>query len=676
MSNFKQFQEAIERKFDKLKAYQLFRVQVSKDQLWETYLKSFPEGTNPMFKERTEHDCQCCKSFIRAVGDVVAIVNGKLVSIWDVEIDGFYQTVTNKLSELVTSRPIQNQFLHPEGAAGKKENYTVLEGSKGVITWNHFHLRIPSSNFLKGEDIGAVLGESLAQKSVLYRSLNEITEDSVKTVLELISQNSLYKGEENKHALQTFQKLQTDFKSIPLDQDRDIFCWSKIKTIPASVSKIRNTSIGTLLVDLSEGNDLEGSVASYEVKVAPANYKRPKALVTKAMVQRAEKKIEELGLMSSLERRYATVEDITVNNILYVDKAVKPKMKGSNVFGELSKSIPTDIKTFDKVEEIGIEAFINNVIPTANSIELLVENRHTNNMVSLISPVDPDSKPMFKWPNKFSWSYNGEVTDSIKERVKKAGGKVDGDLRCSLSWFNHDDLDLHMVEPGGYRIFYGSKYYSSPNGGNLDVDMNAGGGTTRSPVENICYLDRNRMKEGVYELRVNQFLRREKVDVGFEVEIEFDGRVHTLSYPESLVSGGTIHVANIKYSKKNGFEILESLPSTQTSKEVWNVPTHNFHKVNMIMHSPNHWDGVKVGNKHYFFMLDNCLNEGKARGFYNEFLSEELSEHRKVLELVGAKMRTEESSNQLSGLGFSSTQRNQILCRVNGTFSRVVKVLF
>ena len=94
------------------------------------------------------------------------------------------------------------------------------------------------------------------------------------------------------------------------------------------------------------------------------------------------------------------------------------------------------------------------------------------------------------------------------------------------------------------------------------------------------------------------------------------------------------------------------------------------------MFSPNYWDDRTVGNKHYFFMLDGCLNEDKARGFFNEFLIEELNTHRKVFEVVGSKMKTEESTNQLSGLGFSSTQRNYILARVKGSFSRTIKITF
>jgi hypothetical protein len=74
-------------------------------------------------------------------------------------------------------------------------------------------------------------------------------------------------------------------------------------------------------------------------------------------------------------------------------------------------------------------------------------------------------------------------------------------------------------------------------------------------------------------------------------------------------------------------------------------------------------------------MLDGCANDGQARGFYNEFLKPALDKHRKVIELVGSKLKVEADANQLSGLGFSDTRHTEILVRVTGNITRVLKVL-
>lgn len=429
---------------------------------------------------------------------------------------------------------------------------------------------------------------------------------------------------------------------------------------------------GTLLVDLSEGRDLESSVHSFEVKVAPTNYKRPTSLVTQSMIDSAKEKVEELGLTTALERRFAVLEDISINNVLFADRTAKKRM--NSVFDKLYDSVQRSPQSFDKVEEVSIDNFITNILPKAESIDVMFENSHSSNLVSLIAPADLTAKGLFKWANSFSWSYAGELTDSIKERVKNAGGKVDGDLRCSLSWFNYDDLDLHMIEPDGTHIYFRQK--RSHTNGCLDVDMNAGGGKTREAVENICYPTKHLMIEGVYKLFVNQFSKRESIDVGFNVEVEFDGKIFSFSYAKPVRDSEMVAVADIKYTHKDGFEIIKSLPNSQSSKEIWGITTQTFHRVSVIMLSPNYWDEKVVGNKHYFFILESCVNDGRARGFFNEFLKEDLNIHRKVFEVVGSKMKLAESPNQLSGIGFSSTQRNKLVCKINGTFSRTVKVIF
>ncbi len=163
---------------------------------------------------------------------------------------------------------------------------------------------------------------------------------------------------------------------------------------------------------------------------------------------------------------------------------------------------------------------------------------------------------------------------------------------------------------------------------------------------------------------------------GFTAELEYEGTLHSFAYNKELKHYEKVTVATINFSKANGIKFLSSLPATTASKEVWGITTSNFHKVQMVMNSPNHWDGNETGNKHYFFMLENCGNPDSSRGFFNEFLKEDLTEHRKVFEILGSKMQTGESDEQLSGLGFSSTKRSHVFCKVTGSFTRTIKILF
>lgn len=94
------------------------------------------------------------------------------------------------------------------------------------------------------------------------------------------------------------------------------------------------------------------------------------------------------------------------------------------------------------------------------------------------------------------------------------------------------------------------------------------------------------------------------------------------------------------------------------------------------MLSPNYWDGQGIGNKHYFFIIEGCKNPESVRGFYNEFLKDDLMSQKRVFEVLGSKMKIDYSDNQLSGLGFSSTIRNSIICRVKGATERILKINF
>lgn len=666
MNNYHNFVLAIQKQLTKMAKTGLFEVSADKDVVWNHYLDSFPAGTNLMFRERREYDCNCCKQFIRDVGRVVTFVDGKRVSIWDIKVPGYYQTVVDALSKLIHSAPIADEFLHFTTKVGTAQS-NVLENDQ-VVTYNHFHAVLPQ-NFVKpNSDIATALSRSRSNVQVLERSLIELTADAAETIIELNAQGSLYRGNEQIASVNLFLDLKNKYDALDA-AGKEAFVWTNGLKL-GERGKFRNTAIGTLLEDLSGGMDIESAVKRWEKVMAPANYKRPTALVTEAMIKKAQEKVQELGLMDSLPRRYAVLEDLTVNNVLFADRNTQ---KATDVFGDLLKGAKKPVKGPANVEEISIEKFIREVLPTATSIEALVENRHTGNLVSLVAPVYPDAPNMLKWDNNFSWSYNGEVTDSIKERVKTAGGNVDGFLRISLAWNNADDLDLHMRTPNGNHLYYGSRRHA---GAELDIDMNGMDKMDdQNPVENIIFANEATAQEGIYKVWVNQFRRRSAERVGFTVQLDHKGEQYDFNHPREH-RNGDVDVVTFRYSRKGGIEIIESMPHTKQSKEVWGVATEQFQKVSVVMNSPNHWDGQATGNKHYFFMLEGAKQPGTTRGFYNEYLRNELNEHRKVFEHLAGKMKVPASDDQLSGLGFSDTQRNELTVKVTGAFTRTLKVIF
>ena len=668
MSTFEDFKNAVSKRMTELENTGLLYTDTEKDDLWDTYLNSFPEGSDPIYKERTEHDCQCCKQFIRSCGSVVTIVNGAVSSIWDISIGGDYQDVADALSTLVRSNPIKNKYLHFESSLGTHHNHQQLEDG-GIKTWEHFHHELAPAYVADQDRIDSDLGKHRTSVQTFKRALDEISMDALQTVLDLIGQNSLYRGQEHEESLRKFFEHKSIY-DILSDESKELYQWS---LYDRSVAGIRNSSIGTLLVNLSEGKELDYAVSAFEKMVAPSNYKRPNALITRGMIDKAEKKVEELGIKDSLQRRYAVMDDLTINNVIYANRNTKRTM---GVFEAMRETIAVDTKNLSNVEEVDIKTFIDSILPTATSIEMFLANKHTNNLFSLIAPVVEESRNILKWGNNFSWSYNGEVTDSMKERVKAKGGNIDAELRFSIQWNedndNRDDLDAHCQEPCNNLIYFSNKGQKHRSSGMLDVDIVSPG--NKVAVENITWVDRKSMPAGDYEMIVHCYGKSGGTS-GFTAQIEFDGVIHDFAYDKALKPNQKVKVASVSFDGIN-FTIKPTLKSSAMAKEVWGINTHQFHNVSMVMNSPNHWDGESTGNKHYMFVLDHCKNENQSRGFYNEFLSNELHENRKVFEVLGSKLKTEKSDNQLSGLGFSETKRDSVLCRVSGSFDRIVKINF
>lgn len=647
--DFPVFARAVRARFEELARHELYTTDCG--DLFAAYLAAYPAGSNPLVRQRTLYDCQACKHFLRRAGGLVAIRNNRVATLW--ELPGLpppYRQVAAALDAAVRTAPVTGVFRTEERQCGVEYNYDAKTNERH----DHFHAVVADRHF--ASDPEAQRGALAAVHQVFKRGLVELRATDLLAVLDLIDANGLYRGAEHRPAVAGF--LEMIRRSEAGLTDVDLYTWEHLGDRHA---RFRNTVIGTLLVDLAAGQDLEQAVRAFEQKVAPANYKRPTAVITQKMVEAAVETVTRLGLHGALARRYARLSDVSVTDVLFVDNDTKGQLK-DGLTALLEASVRRPPPDLSQATRLPAEAFVASVLPGTKTLDLFLENRHQGNFVSLTGADGPER--LFKWDNNFAWAYDGDVADSVKQRVKAAGGKVDCKLRVSLSWYNFDDLDLHALTPNGHIYFRDKR-------GILDVDMNAGGGHTRNAVENLAFTT---LADGIYEIYVNQFARRETVDVGFAIEVEYGGQLHQHSYGKSLKTGENVRCFRLHVRGGELTQVEADLPGGATPQEKWGVKTETLVPVAAALYSPNHWGSNAVGAKHLFFMLKGCVNPGSARGIFNEYLRPELTPHGKVFEVLASRSKCPPADEQVSGVGFTAARGDTVTVVVDG--KRAYTLLF
>lgn len=196
-NQFPAFAAAVNKRLNELSKTELFAV--DSDTIYEQYIFAFPEGTNPIFRTHTEHECSCCKQFIRNMGVVFAIsADGKRQSLWDIpDLPHPYNEVAKALDAVIQQAPIKGVFRTKEGGYGA-EHTRALEDGKAA-TYHHFFGSVDRKFRCDSPD--EERGQKKTTHHVLRRGLEELTAEAVQTVLDLIAANALYRGAEQPNPL-------------------------------------------------------------------------------------------------------------------------------------------------------------------------------------------------------------------------------------------------------------------------------------------------------------------------------------------------------------------------------------------------------------------------------------------------------------------------------------------
>jgi hypothetical protein len=631
----------------------------------EVFISALPES------EQQSHTCNCCFAFLNQVGTLAAILREDYLvwGLWDlvgqhVPQDSMYHPAVEAMKAYCNTLPF-GPVRKVETWTGNKVGTPHNTSATTRVRWEHFNFEVMRETKALLETPPSTQRE---KRDLFYRGLNEITPEAASTALELVRQGSLYRGDQYQAAIESFVRLQEKMLQLPAEKMEPFF-WFHSGRQPESVVRIRNTAFGTLLQDLSEGMSVDKAVTRYEKVVAPANYKRTTALVTPAMLDTARRTLDEKGLLPALRRRTLTEDDINVNHLLWTNRRTTSAAAAEDPF-EMAKA-KTAVKKpeSDRLEEIPIGKFVADVLPTTRKLRVFLDNNHLNNLMVMTGPVE-ETEPLFYWGNSFGWSFSGGVADSMKEKVRNAGGKVDGPVRISLAWYSHDDLDLHLKE-SEHHIHYARK---AQGVWALDVDANSPSVVKiLDPVENIAAS--SLPNKGEYLVEVNNYTARPQGAKGFAVEVETPTEVRTYFQTKSPRQGETWKVCSLKFGKSGPVTITDHIPSGTPEIPKWGLTTQKWVDCNLVCRSPKAW-GRDDGTAHYMFVLTGATCDENPRPFYNEFFSQDLAPIRKAMELLAGTIQVERTPGELTGLGFAPTSRNHLVVEVEGAFKRKLKVLF
>jgi hypothetical protein len=114
----------------------------------------------------------------------------------------------------------------------------------------------------------------------------------------------------------------------------------------------------------------------------------------------------------------------------------------------------------------------------------------------------------------------GDVSEpaTLQANVTSVGT---GDLQISVSWNVDNDIDLHVIDPNNFEIYYEDDV--SPEGGRLDLDSNAGCVIDGVDNENVRWLS-GTAPHGSYQVLIDNYEACTPAAVTYVVTVQKAGK--------------------------------------------------------------------------------------------------------------------------------------------------------
>ena len=357
--------------------------------LWEAFINNIDE------RYRQHYACNCCRHFIKNFGGLVFIdEDGTTIpAMWSSDVPELFQASVEAVIDIVSKATVNGVFVTDKNSLG-----TAKTGE-----WSHFHVILPDHMVVKHPLYTSyqMMASHKEDFKCLMDSLMTYSLEHVELAIQVLNSEALTSSEKFIGIVKWLKEVHERRNAEKNSKNKTNIVWLLSATAPFGFCHISSSMVGTLLDDISNGEDFETVKGKFNFKVDPMRYKRSQTDPTEANKQRAEQIFAELGLEKSLERRFARLDE--VKTIWKPKQEEKPPLRTEGIFAHVktkesnvekrnpSLDIPPIVMTWDK--------FNRTVLNEAESIEMYVPEM-SHFFAGILTATHADANPIIRWDRK------------------------------------------------------------------------------------------------------------------------------------------------------------------------------------------------------------------------------------------------------------------------------------
>lgn len=365
------------------------------DNLFDIYLNNLEEDI------RQEYNCNCCRQFITRFGSLVTIDDETKMTksiIWNEELaPEIFKESFKAMRLIVEKSKIDCVFRAENTTAGTPV-------SKG--DYHHFAIELPEAYVIKDED---TRNEKVAELSedfkLMITTVLKYDVKSMNDTINMLETDKLFRKDKYLPMVQWLKDIIVARTENKHSICKENIIWAAIASCPSGFSHVKNSSIGTVMDAILSGDkDFDNIVGSFNYKVDPIRFQRAQTEASEANIKEAGEYFAKNNLEKSLERKFATEEEIPESEKLWVPTVIEtPKVDNSGKTGGVFSSLLKQNEE-PEVSDIGEHSptimtwrkFEETVLPKALNIEYKTTS-YKDNFVALVTANDLDAPPIISY---------------------------------------------------------------------------------------------------------------------------------------------------------------------------------------------------------------------------------------------------------------------------------------